>query len=313
MLSFLLRRLAAGLLLLLATSALAFVLLNGRPEAIARGILGQEASNEQVAAKVVELGLDQPLVTRYLDWLVSALQGDLGRSWFSSETVTQSISSRLPVTLSVVLGVVLLSALAAFAAGTLAAVKRGSADRIVQIVTITGYGLPGFLVGLFAVTLFAVQLGWFPATGYIRLSDSPAGWLATIALPVLALCVATTANVTQQVRSAVAATLNQEFIRTLRSRGISENRILVRHVLRNAATPALTVLSLEFVGLLGGAVVIESIFALPGIGAMAVQYTARGDIPVVMGLVTVTVVLVVVVNMLLDLAVGWLNPRARRA
>jgi len=159
--------------------------------------------------------------------------------------------------------------------------------------------------------LFSIQLGWFPATGYVEPQVSLGGWLSTIALPIIALSVNTIAGVTQQVRSAVAETLQKDFVRTLRSRGLPERTIIVKHVLRNAATPALTVLALQFVGLLGGSVVVESIFALPGLGSMAIRYTERGDVPVIMGLIVLTVIIVVVVNLLVDLAIGWLNPKAR--
>lgn len=313
MLGFLLKRIGAGAALLLAATAVAFFLLGARPESIARSILGQTASQEQVAQRVVALGLDRPLPVRYLDWLGSALSGDFGRSWFTSESVIGSLSTRLPVTLSVVTGVILVSAVVAFALGTLGAVRRGGIDSSVQVATVLGYGLPGFLVALVLVTVFGVQLGWFPALGYITPAESVGGWLSTITLPIIALSIATIASVTQQVRSAVGAELRKEYVRTLRSRGVSERRILLRYVLRGAAAPGLTVLALEFVGLLGGAVVVESVFALPGVGAMAVQYVPRGDIPVIMGLVVVTVGIVVVVNTAIDLLVAWLNPRARTA
>ncbi|QHC60169.1 ABC transporter permease [Rathayibacter sp. VKM Ac-2760] len=313
MLGFLLKRIGTGVALLLAATAVAFLLLGARPDSIARSILGQSATQEQVAQRVVALGLDRPLPLRYLDWLGSALSGDFGRSWFTNESVIGSLSTRLPVTLSVVTGVIVLSAIVAFALGTLGAVRRGGVDSGVQVATVLGYGLPGFLVALVLVTVFGVQLGWFPALGYVPPAESLGGWLSTITLPIIALSIATIASVTQQVRSAVGAELRKEYVRTLRSRGVSERRILLRYVLRGAAGPGLTVLALEFVGLLGGAVVVESVFALPGVGAMAVQYVPRGDIPVIMGLVVVTVGIVVVVNTAIDLVVAWLNPRARTA
>jgi len=310
---FVVRRLLAGAVLILVVSFLSFVLLNLNTDSIAQGTLGENATQAQVDAKIIQLGLDQPILTRYTTWLGAAFSGDFGQSWFTSESVWGSISNRLPVTLSLVIGVMIVSSLVAFAVGSIAAIRRGNIDRFVQVITVVGYGLPGFLVALFVVTIFAIQLGWFPATGYVKPGDSLSGWLLTIILPIAALSVTTIASVTQQVRSAVGTTLRQEYVRTLRSRGLSEPRILIKHVLRNAAAPALTVLALQFVGLLGGSVVVESIFALPGIGSMAVQYTARGDIPVVMGLVVTTVIIVVVVNLVIDLAIGWLSPKARIA
>lgn len=310
---FLARRLATGIVLMLAASLLTFTALSLSPESIAQSILGQNATQEQIEARMIALGLDRPLLMRYLDWLGSALAGDFGQSWFTSESVWGSLANRLPVTLSVVTGVILLSALLAFTLGTAAAVRRGPIDRGIQMATVIGYGLPGFLLALVLATVFGIQLGWFPAVGYIAPRDSIVGWLSTITLPIIALCVATVASVTQQVRSAVGAELRRDYVRTLRSRGIPERAILLRHVLRNAAVPGLTVLALEFVGLLGGAVVVENIFALPGIGAMAVQYIPRGDVPVIMGLVVATVGIVVIVNTAIDIVIAWLNPKTRLA
>lgn len=278
---------------------------------VARQLLGQGAPQPLVEAKNAELGLDQPLLARYGQWLTGALQGDLGRSWFTSEDVLTAIAGRLPVTLSLMVGVTVVTAVLAFVLGVWAGVRRGAVDRFVQVVGVAGYALPGFLVTLVLVLVFAVQLGWFPAIGYLPLDQSPAGWLSTITLPVAALSVAAVAGVSQQVRGSVIDVLRQDYVRTLRSRGLPARRVLFRHVLRNASAPALTVLGMQFVGLLGGAVIVEQIFGLPGIGSMTVAYTTRGDVPIIMGLVMVSVVGVVLVNLLVDVLVGWLNPKAR--
>jgi len=311
MIAFLARRLFSSIVLVIAVSFVGFVLLALASGDTAQNMLGQNATQEQIDAKNVELGLDQSIPVRYGLWLASAARGDFGRSWFTGENVIQSLASRLPVTLSLVAGVMVFAALIAFTLGSVAAIRRGKIDRFVQIFSAMGFGMPGFLVALLLVTLFSIQLGWFPATGYVEPQVSLGGWLSTIALPIIALSVNTIAGVTQQVRSAVAETLQKDFVRTLRSRGLPERTIIVKHVLRNAATPALTVLALQFVGLLGGSVVVESIFALPGLGSMAIRYTERGDVPVIMGLIVLTVIIVVVVNLLVDLAIGWLNPKAR--
>ncbi len=178
-----------------------------------------------------------------------------------------------------------------------------------------GYALPGFLLTLVLVLVFAVRLRWFPAIGYTGFTDSPSGWLSTITLPVLSLSVASVAGVSQQVRGAVIDALRQDYVRTLRARGLPASRIVFKHVLRNASAPALSVLGMQFVGLLGGAVLVEQIFGLPpGIGSMTVTYTTRGDIPpVIMALVMLTVVGVVLINLLVDILIGWLNPKARVA
>lgn len=311
MVAYIVKRVLSGVILLFVVSGLTFVLTNLAAGDVASQILGMQATQAQVDAKNIELGLNEPLLLRYLDWLRAALTGDLGTSWFTSESVSGAILTRIPVTLSVVILVMTVTTVASFGIGIIAAVKRGHVDRVLQFLTVIGNAVPGFLVGLVLVTLFAIQLGWFPATGYVPLTEDPAGWLWALILPVFALSIETTAGTAQQVRSAVIATLRQDFVRTLRSRGIPERRVLLRHVLRNASASPLTVLSLQFVSLLSGAVVIESVFALPGLGQLAVTYTSRGDIPVVMGLVVYTVAIVVIVNLLVDIAVGALNPKAR--
>ncbi|OOC55135.1 MULTISPECIES: ABC transporter permease [Nocardiopsis] len=311
MTSFILRRAASGLLLLLVISALSYVLLSVPNADVGRQLLGPHASQELVDARNSDLGLDQPVAVRYLDWLSSALRGDLGTSWFTNADVAQAIANRLPVTLSLMVGVTVVTAAASFVLGVWAGVRRGAADRAVQVLGVVGYALPGFLVTLVIVLVFAVQLRWFPAIGYVPLSESFGGWLSTVTLPILSLSVAAVAGVSQQVRSSVIEVMGRDYVRTLRARGLSTSRVVFRHVLRNAATPALTVLGMQFVGLLGGAVLVEQIFGLPGIGAMTVQYTTRGDVPVIMGLVMMTVVVVIVINLLVDILVGWLNPRAR--
>lgn len=311
MITFLLRRIGSGLLLVLAISFIAYNLLYLAAGDVARGILGEHATQDQVVLKNQQLGLDQPVITRYFSWLGHAFQGDLGKSYFTTESVSAALANRIPVTLSLLIAVTLISAVLAFAFGVLAAVRRGWFDRVVQLTSVVAYSLPGFLVALFLVTVLALQLHLFPATGYVAPDRSLAGWITTTILPVAALTLHSVAGIAQQVRSATIDVLRQDFVTTLRSRGLPERTIIAKHVLRNSAAPGLTVLALQFVGLLTGAIVVEQIFALPGLGTLAVQYTARGDIPVVMGLILVASAIVVVVNLLVDIAVGLLNPKVR--
>jgi len=208
-------------------------------------------------------------------------------------------------------GVTLVTAVCGYLLGVWAGVSRGRVDNFVQVFSVAGYALPGFLVTIVIVIVFAVQLGWFPAVGYIPISRSFTGWLSTITLPVISLSIAAVAGVAQQVRSSVIEVSRSDYVRTLSTRGLPRRRILFRHVLRNASAPALTVLGLQFVGLLGGAVIVEQIFGLPGIGSMTIKYTSQGDIPIIMGLVMLTAIGVVLINLLVDLAIGWLLPKAR--
>ena len=311
MLRFILRRLLAGVILLFVVSSLGFILLNSNTAGTARTILGQSATQEQVAALNTQLGLDLPLIPRYFQWLTNAFTGDFGVSWYTRQPVVDAITSRLAVTLSLVIGTTILTAVVATALGVWAARKRGTADRMVQGVSVTGFAIPGFLIAILLVNIFALNLGWFRPTGYVQLSDSFSGWLQSVTLPIVALSIGATAAIASQVRGAVIDTMRQDWVRTLRSRGLSENRVLYKHVLRNAGGPALAVLAVQFVGLFGGAIIVEQVFAIPGLGQVSVQGTAQGDIPLVMGLVVVTVAIVVVVNIVIEILHGFLNPKAR--
>jgi peptide/nickel transport system permease protein len=311
MLGFILRRLASGVVLIIVISALAFSMLYANSENIARRILGQNATAELVARKSEELGLDRPLWEQYVGWLGNAVQGQFGRSWFTGELVTTGVTSRFAVTLSIVLGATILAALIGVLLGVIAATRGGWIDRVVQVLSILGFAIPGFLVALGLVLLFSIELRWFKATGYIPITTSFGGWVTSVTLPIVALAVATIVVVAQQVRGSVTDALGRDYVRTLRSRGLSMRRVVAKHVLRNAGGPALAVLAVQFIGLLGGAVIVEQIFAIPGLGQLAVSSTVKADIPMVMGLVIATAVLVVIVNILIDLAQAALNPKVR--
>ena len=311
MLTFILRRLIAGVVLVFVISSVAFLLLYLGGGDIARRILGQSATQQNVLDKAHSLGLDRPLFTQYFDWLGKALTGNLGESWFNGQQVTEGITSRLSVTLSLVLGATLLSAIFAVALGVWAAVKRGWVDKLVQTISVLGFAIPGFLIAIALVLVFAINLGWFKPTGYTNLSEDPSAWLQSITLPVIALAIGGIAGVAGQVRGSVVDALRQDYVRTLRSRGLSFNRVVYKHVLRNAGGPALAVLAVQFVGLFGGAIIVEQMFAIPGLGQVSVISTTQGDIPMVMGLVLVTAIIVILLNLVIDLVQGWLNPKVR--
>lgn len=311
MLVFLFRRIAAGAVLVVVVATATFLLLSLTGTDVARNVLGETASQSAVAQKRHQLGLDQPLLERYWHWIQQAVQGNLGSSWFTGDSVNQSLKDTLPVTLSVVLAGMLIAAVLSVALGAAAALRGGWVDRLVQFAAVLGTAVPSFLIALVLAVTLAVRLGWLPATGYVALGDSGTGWLESITLPALSLAVAATAATAMQVRGALIDVLRADFVRTLRSRGLNTRSVVFRHALRNAAPPALTVLALQFIGLIGGAVVVEKVFGLPGIGTLANSAAVRGDAPVLLGTVVVTVVIVVAVNLLLDIAYGWLNPKVR--
>ena len=313
MISYIARRLMLGLLTLVALCVVAFSFLYVGAAGTARNIVGQLASQHIVDRKIAELGLNRPLATQFLDWAGHAVTGDFGRSWFSGQPVAEAIATRLPVTLSLTIGTIVISGIVGIGIGAISASRRGWTDRVIQVVAVGASAVPSFIVALGLTLFFAIQLRLFPATGYITPQVSVAGWLSTITLPIIALSIAVVASVLQQVRGSMIDNLQLDYVRTLRARGLPEWRITYGHVLRNAAGPALSMLGLQFVVVFGAAVVVEQLFSLPGIGQTVVVATSQGDIPLVMGVVIVTGVIVVLVNLIVDLLQAWLNPKVRLA
>jgi peptide/nickel transport system permease protein len=311
MLAFTVRRLLYGVILLFVIVTLAYLLLYAAAGDVGRTILGPTATQATVALKNEQLGLNSPLISRYFSWLGHALTGNFGNSWFTNQPVTTAIFTRLQVTLTLVFGAVIVSAVLSAVLGVWSALRGGSVDRGVQVFSVLGFAIPGFIIAVFLVRYFALGTHWFKPTGYVPITTSFSGWIRTVTLPVIALSIGLIAGVSQQVRSSVIDALRQDWVRTLRSRGIAERSVLFKHVLRNAGGPALSVLALSFVGLLGGAVIIEDVFGIPGLGQIAVLATSEGDVPLVMGLVVAIGAIVIVVNLVIDLLQGFLNPKAR--
>jgi peptide/nickel transport system permease protein len=308
---YLVKRLGAGIVLLFAISTLTYTLLIIGAGDVGRQILGVNATNEQAAAYNKDLGLNRPVLVQYGDWLRKAVRGNLGSSWFKGQPVWSLLKARIPITVTIVGLSVLVAALAAAVLGVAAAVRGRKVDRGVQLLGLLGFAVPGFLIAFGLVTLFSVRFHVFRATGYVTPGESITGWLKSVTLPVISLSFATLAMVALQIRGSVRDALDLDYVRTLRSRGLSARRTVFKHILRNAAGPALSIIGVQFIGLLGGAVIIEQIFAIPGLGTTAVQASTQGDVPMVMGLVLVTAILVVLMNLLVDLFTAWLNPKVR--
>ncbi|PRY57162.1 ABC transporter permease [Glycomyces artemisiae] len=311
MISYIAKRLGTGIVLALLVVFITFLLIGTMVEDVARTILGQSATPETTAALMAAKGWDRPVPVQYWDWLVAAVQGDFGQSVYTSLPVGPAVADRLAVTLSIIVPALLLTVVISVCLGVWSASRGGAADRIAQGLSLTGYVVPGLLLAIGLVVLLAVQLKWLPATGYTPLADDPVGWLRSITIPVVVLTIGGVANLTAQVRGRMIDELRKDYVRTLRTRGVSSTAIIVKHALRNAGSPALTVLSLEFIQMLGGALIIENVFALPGYGSYAFNAALQGDIPVILGITAFGVALVTVVNLATDLANGWLNPKAR--
>jgi peptide/nickel transport system permease protein len=310
-LRFLLRRLLLAIPLLFVVSALSFALVSFIPGDAATEILGLSAPPSSYEKLRHSLGLNLPVYDQYWHWLKHAIRGDLGASLFTDQKVTRMVDARLPVTLSLIGCSLLVSTLIGVGLGMLSALRGGVLGRILDGASMLGYATPSFWIGAVLIVLFAVKLRWLPAIGYVPLAQSPALWLRSLTLPVIALALHAVAVIAKQTRAAMLDVLGSEYIRMLRASGISERSINFRHALRNAAPVVVTVLGVEFVILLGGTVFVESVFALPGLGSLAVATSIQHDLPLVEGIVVYFTVIVVLVNLVIDLLYMWLNPRIR--
>lgn len=312
MIVFVLKRLGSSLLLALAVSFATFALVFSNGPAIARTILGVDATPEQVVAKAAELGLDRPVVLQFVDWLTHAVRGDLGVSYYTGEAVTSILGSRIPVTLALVGIAMVLTAVLSALLGIASAVAGGWVDRVLQVVALIGTAVPSFIIAIVLIMWLAIGARLFPATGFVPFAQDPARWALSLALPVTAVVIASVGPASQQFRGAVRDVLEKDFVRTLHARGMRPSAVIFHHVFRNAAGPGIIILGLQIIVLLGGVVAIERVFALPGVGELTVTNSLLGDIPVVMGCVLFVVVVVVVVNLAADLANAAINPKVRQ-
>jgi peptide/nickel transport system permease protein len=306
-------RLLLAIPLLFAVSFLIFLLINLIPGDPAAELLGPQATPDQIAELRSQLGLDQPVLVQYGNWLAGAIRGDLGTSIYTGEPVAQALNTRLPVTVSLVALTILFSSIVGVVFGVLSATGSGRTARIADVVSLVGYAIPNFWLGLLLIAGLAVSIPLFPATGYVEFATSPALWLWSLVLPVLTLGGPVVANIAKQTREAMLDAMSRDYIKVLRANGASETSIVYKHALKNAAAPIITVIGLICVGLTAGAVVVEQVFVLPGLGSLAVSATTRHDLPVITGVVVYFTLIVIVVNLVVDLAYGWLNPKERKA
>ncbi|MET9382246.1 ABC transporter permease [Streptomyces sp. NPDC002928] len=306
-----LRRLRVGLALLLVVSALTFVLVALIPGDPAHSILGNTATEAQYAALREQLGLDRPLWAQYGSWLWDALRGNLGESLIAPQPVASVLNADLSVTLPLAIGAVLVSVIVGVAGGTLAALRGGVVARLIDLAAMIGLALPSFWGALMLGQYFGVQLHWLPATGFTALSTSPVGWLRSLVLPVIAVGIGGVATVAKQTRDSVDDVLRQQYVQALRVEGIPLRRVLLRHVLRNAAVPVLATGGTQFVAALGGTVIVENVFALPGLGSTVVQAATEHNLPIIVGAAVYFCVLVVLANLLVDVLFALVNPKVR--
>lgn len=311
MLLYVVRRLVTGVVLAILVTFITFLLLSGSFRDMVSTLLGPDATPASVTGRMHDLGYDRPLVVQYIDWLGHVVRGDLGTSLFTNQAVAPAVLSHMVVTMSIVLPGLIIALILSVVLGVWAASRSGAPDRIAQGISLVGHVVPALLTAIVLVVVFAVELKVFPATGYVAFGDSPVGWLRSTTLPVAVLVIAGMAAITAQVRGSMIDELGKDYVRTLRTAGVPTWSIVLKHALRNAGSPALTVTSLQFIQLFSYSVIIENVFALPGFGSFAFTSAQNIDVPVIMGVTIVSVVLVTAVNLIADIVNGYLNPKAR--
>jgi peptide/nickel transport system permease protein len=279
------------------------------PGDVARTIMGPDATPEQVAALRTELGLDRPVWERYGDWLWDAVRGDLGHSLLNGQPVTTLLNQRLVVTLCLVVGALAIIVVVGVTLGAVSAVRGGALGRGLDVVAALLGAIPQYWLALVLIAIVAVQLRALPSIGWIPPTFSVGEWLRALILPVLAVAAGGVTVTAKQTRDAMLRVLDSDYILALRATGIAEWRVLVVHALRNASLPVLTVVGLTAVGLIGGTVLVEQVFAMPGLGTLSVVATGTGDFPTVLGGVVYFTVIVIVINVLVDILYAVLNPK----
>ncbi len=310
MLAYLIRRLLFAIVVIAGVATISFALLHLIPGSPVDAILGNESTPDARAALERQLGLDQPVVWQYVNWWGNVLRGDLGKSVMTKQSVAQLIWERLPVTIPLALFSMTIALVIAIPAGILSAIRRNTwIDGVVSIVAFAGLSIPGFWLGTLLILGFSVHWQIFPPGGYVSVFQDPVEGLRYLILPAIALGTTFAAVLTRMIRSSMLEVLGAEYIRTARAKGQTEQRVLVGHALRNALIPAVTIIGVQVGALLSGALIIEQIFSLPGIGRLTVQAVLDRDIPLLQGCIITIALIFVVVNLLTDLLYVYLDPR----
>lgn len=309
-----LRRLPSMVATLLVVSFLTFLLTSLLPGDPVVQILGPEGAQDEQAVATVrdDLHLDDPLPARYVSWLADAVTGDLGRSYLTGQQVTEAIGERLPVTAEIGLLAIVIALAVAIPLGTFSAFRAGGvADRIITGTTFGVLAIPNFMMAILLIWLFAETLGWLPTTGWVRLTDDPLDNLRTAIMPALSLAIGELAVYSRLLRADMITTLQQDSITMARAKGMPTRRILFRHALRPSSFSLMTVVGLQVGAVIGGSVIVETLFALPGVGRLLVDSILRRDLIMVQGVALVIAVSFVVINFVVDLLYSLLDPRIR--
>jgi peptide/nickel transport system permease protein len=305
MIKYIIKRILNMIPVILGVTLLVFIIMDLAPGDPVLLILGDNATPEARIEKTAELGLDKPLLVRYFKYVFDFFRGDMGVSYISRRSVSEEVMSRFPNTLRLSLVAAAVSIAMAIPLGIIAAVKQNSAfDNVSMVFSIVGNSMPAFWLGLVLVLFFALKLGWFPVQG------ANAGWKSYV-LPSVAIGLMNMAAVARTTRSSMLETIRQDYIRTAKAKGISKNRVIMRHAFVNALIPTITVVGVQLGNLLGGAVITETVFAWPGIGRLMVQSVSARDVPMILGCVITLSICYSVVNLIVDLLYGFIDPRVR--
>ena len=311
-LRYLCKRVLSTIPVLFLVSLVVFSMIHLTPGSPARAMLGPEASDEQVAALEEVMGLNDPLPVQYVNWISDLLHGDLGISVSDNEPVLSMIVSHIGPTISVTIFALIIDLIVALPLGILAARKKGAAaDQLVSVVSLFGVSLPDFLLGLLLMLLFAVQLGWFPSSGYVPLSDGLLAHIRSITLPSVALGFTYSALMMRMTKSAMYDALYKDYIKFARAKGVSASGVVMIHALKNASVKLLTIVGQAIVGMLSGAAVIETLFMIPGVGQLIVLSISRRDYEVIQAIVLLVAVINVLIMLLVDILYGLIDPRIK--
>ncbi len=307
-----LRRLAQMAPALFLVSVAVFMIIHLIPGDPAKIIAGPNATDEQLAALTRQFGLDRPLWEQYVTWLGNALTGNLGHSFINNYPVNQMIALRVPATLELALAATFIAVIIAFPLGILAALRPGSlVDLLSTLFAALSFAVPGFWLAILLILFFSLRLQWLPPSGRPDFADQPVEHVKALIMPALTLGIALAAKLARYLRSAMLDVLDRDYVRTARAKGLQERAVIVRHVLRNALIPVITVLGLQTGDLLSGAIIVESVFAWPGVGRLTVQAIGWRDYALLQADVLYIVLAFMVINLLTDLTYGFFDPRIR--
>jgi peptide/nickel transport system permease protein len=312
MIRFFLRRIGQSIIVLFIVTLMVFLTMHAMPGDPVAMFLGPSASNEQIAYYTAEFGLDQPVYVQYYKWITGLFRGEMGKSITYQQNITEMLGERIKVTLSIAIPAFVIACLLGITLGMIAAVNRGrKIDAIITGVANLGVAMPAFWIAILCVFLFSLKLRWLPVQGYTPLTEDFVVGLRKMVLPVFVLALGPLVSFTRQTRSAMLEVIRQDFIRTARSKGLKEQVVISKHALRNAFIPILTLMGMAIGGLIGGAVIIEQIFVIPGVGTMMVTAIFNKDYLVVQNVVLVVAISIMLCNLLVDFLYGYVDPRIR--